>query len=178
MKEEWKEGREREVPLPDDDPRVVDLYTQWLYCGKVLSHDPTLKSEQHSGELDLLIDAFVFGEKIQDELFRDTIIDALIMYTNTPDKQGTSWFPTGGMVRRAYEGTPAGSPLRRLLVNLHNYRGNQKWIKDENSLEFLMDLVKIMFATRPAPNAPDTTKVVNCSYHLHSDSGLCSTRKS
>ena len=180
MKEEWKESQERAVPLPDDDPKVVDLYTQWLYCRKVLSHDSTLISERNSGELDLLIDAFVFGEKIQDQLFRDTIIDALITYTNTPDKQGTSWFPTGDMVRRAYEGTPTGSPLRTLMVNLHNHRGTQKWIKDqnENSLEFLMDLVKIMFATRAAPSVPDSLKVANCSYHVHMDGGLCSTRKS
>lgn len=174
MKGEWKESHERTVPLPDDDPKVVDLYTQWLYCGKVLSHDPTLKSEQHSGELDLLVDAFVFGEKIQDALFRDTIINTLMMYTNTPDKQGTSWFPTGNTVRRAYEGTPTGSPLRRLMVNLHNHRGNQTWIKEENSSEFLIDLVRIMFATRPGPNVPDTTKVVDCSYHVHHNTDPCS----
>ena len=177
MKEEWKEGQERAVPLPDDDPKIVDLYTQWLYCGKVLSHDSTLNTQQYSGELDLLIDAFVFGEKIQDGVFRDTIINALIRYINTPDKQGTSRFPTGDMVRRAYEGTPADSPLRRLMVNLHNYRGNQKWIKEESSMEFLTDLVKIMFTTRPAPTVPDSLKAVNCSYHLHGDSGLCCTKK-
>ena len=166
--------------MPDDDPKVVNLYAQWLYCGKVHSRDLTLESEQTSGELDLLVDAFVFGEKIQDGLFRDTIIDALIMCTSTPDKQGTTWYPTGSSVCRAYEGTPVGSPLRRLMVDLHNHHGQQKWIKDENNVEFLTDLVRIMFATRLGLNVPDSTgiRAMNCSYHLHGDSGPCCTRES
>ena len=101
VKEEWKEGQERTIPMPDDDPAVFDLYAQWMYCGKILSRDSTLETGRGSGEPDLLVNAFVFGEKIQDVLFVDTILDALIMYTNTPDKEGSRWFPVGSTVRRA-----------------------------------------------------------------------------
>ena len=164
----------------DDDPKVVELYAQWLYCGRILSHDPTLDSEQDSGEPDLLVGAFVFGENIQDAQFRDTVLDALIMYTSTPYKHGERWFPTGSTVRRAYKGTPVGSPLRRLMVDLHSHHGSQEWIKDDCSVDFLVDLVRNMYATRPAPITSDPThsRMQSCSYHLHSDDGFCYSRRS
>lgn len=118
----WKEGLDCTIDLPDDQPQTFELYAQWLYGGKVLSRGVE-KSKRHDEELGQLIDAFVFGEKVQDGNYRDAIIDAVIAYTNTSDKDGQRWYPASTIVDRAYRGTPAGSPLRKLLIDFHVYHG-------------------------------------------------------
>lgn len=64
VKDEWKEGEDRRIPLHDDRPEVVALYVQWVYRDKILSHGTPTIAERDGTELDQLIDAFVFGEKI------------------------------------------------------------------------------------------------------------------
>ncbi|KAK0888545.1 hypothetical protein LTR57_025513, partial [Friedmanniomyces endolithicus] len=81
------------------------------------------------------------------------VIDALIVSVNTPAKDRNCWFPTGFTVEKAYEGTPAGSPLRRLMVDLHNHNGDEEWIKEQNNLEFLKDLTRELLSSRPKPSA-------------------------
>jgi hypothetical protein len=70
-KEEWKEGREGRVPLPDDTLSVVDLYIQWIYTGGIVCPEkPTKEDGDHEESKNghhfyLLIGGFVFGEKVQ-----------------------------------------------------------------------------------------------------------------
>ena len=40
-------------------------------------------------EIDLLIEAFVLGEKLQDQNFKDAVIDTLAHAVDTPDGQDT-----------------------------------------------------------------------------------------
>jgi hypothetical protein len=37
IKEEWKEGQEHCIPLPDDSLSIVDLYIHWVYSSRVFS---------------------------------------------------------------------------------------------------------------------------------------------
>lgn len=123
-KKEWKEGQERRVKLPDDTLSVVNLYAQWLYSDRILSRkSPDQADDQNMAELKLLIKAFIFGEKIQDGHFKDALIDALIHSVNTTNNDGKNWYPGSSLVNCAYEGTPEGSPLRKLLVDMHMFRG-------------------------------------------------------
>ena len=93
-KEEWKEGQERRVPLPDDTPSVVDLYVQWIYTGGIVSPDRPIEDDGEREEckngrhFDLLIGGFVFGEKVRDGEFKDAVLDALIHTVRTPDDEG------------------------------------------------------------------------------------------
>lgn len=130
-------------------------------------------------ELDLLIDSYTFGEKVQDRIYQDAVLDSLLVFSNTKDEKGDTWFPSGGLVRRAYEKTPAGSPLRRLLVDMHNHHGRSDWIKEHNSEEFLADLVREMFATRAAPVGIDLTnwELSGCTYHHHGKDERCPTSR-
>ena len=85
----------------------------------------------------------------------------------------------GSTVQRAYEGTLVGSPLRRLMVDMHNYHGHDGWIKEENNMEFLVDLVRDMFTIRTQPSGPDPTgaAVDSCPYHHHGNDGLYYSRE-
>jgi hypothetical protein len=46
-KEEWKEGQEHQIPLPDDTPSVVDLYVQWVYTGRIIRHETEADEEEN-----------------------------------------------------------------------------------------------------------------------------------
>lgn len=89
-----------------------------------------------------MIDGFIFGEKIQDGDFKDAIIDALISFVSTIGKEDEYWYPSGEKADRVYRGTSAGSPLRRLLVDMHVHHGRRDWVEDGAKPEFLVDLVR------------------------------------
>lgn len=88
IKKEWKEGRERRFPLPVDSPAAVDLYVQWLYGSRIFSQKPLEELEEGYDELGVLIDSFIFGEKIQDDHLKDAVIYCLIVSVSTLGKEG------------------------------------------------------------------------------------------
>lgn len=175
------------MPLPDDAPSVVDLYVQWVYGGKIYSQIYSQTAPEDEGgdeeadergetELNLLLDGFVFGEKVQDRGFRDAIVDALIHSVATPDANGVCWFPTNGSVDRLYKGTPEGSPMRRLLVDLHVFRGSSKWLEgDQNNAEFTVELARRLIDREGTQAHLDPTKpnLSSCRYHHHGKEDEC-----
>ncbi|KAK1086140.1 hypothetical protein LTR33_001711 [Friedmanniomyces endolithicus] len=175
MKEEWQEGQDRTIPLPDDRVEVVTLYVQWAYQEKILSHGHPTMAEHDRAELDQLIDAFAFGEKIQDGRFRDAVLDALIACASTPDTAGARWFPAISGVKRAYQGTPESSPLPRLLVDLWARHAMEKWLGADMLPEFLFDLVRELLSLRQdnLPSHSSDGDLSSCVYHHHSDQRSC-----
>jgi hypothetical protein len=175
MKKEWKEGQERRVPLPDDVTSIVDLYIQWLYVGRIFSRQPTEGEPGNEKEFDLLINGFVFGEKVQDGDFKDAVVDALMSCVSVASENGTRWYPIDPWVDRAYGGTPEGSPLRKLLVDMHVSHGSSKWLGGTKSVEFLTDLAGRLLDDRKASphlNASEPGRS-DCWYHHHGDDGPC-----
>ena len=61
------------------------------------------------------------------------------------------------------------------MVDMYSHHGCQDWIKDDNSAEFLVDLVRDLFGIRAQPLGPDPTEatVDSCSYHYHGEDGSC-----
>jgi hypothetical protein len=187
-KEEWKEGQEHRVPLPDDTPSVVDLYVQWIYSGRVLSGRTLggkipVKEEadgeecKNGSQFDLLIGGFVFGEKIQDGGFKDAVVDALIHTVRTPDEKGVCWYPTKSWVDQAYVGTPEGSPFRRLLVDMYKYHGRDDWLDDQKNVDFLAELAGDLLMDKRKKQQeyqdPTDQEVSGCQYHHHGKEGAC-----
>lgn len=126
-------------------------------------------------EINLLVGAFVFGEKVQDGRFKDAVIDATIKSTLSPDEDDVKWFPGVTAINRAYAGTPTGSPLRRLMVDFWTYRGTDTWDRSGLNADFLTDLVGEIFAQREPPfglHAIDG-KASTCSYHQHGNDRTC-----
>jgi hypothetical protein len=178
-KEEWKEGRERRVPLPDDTPSIVDLYIQWIYTGGIVCPEkPTKEDGDHEESknghhFDLLIGGFVFGEKVQDGYFKDAVVDALIHTVRTPDDEGVCWYPTKHWVDQAYVGTPEGSPLRRLLVDMYSFHGRKDWLDGQKNVDFLADLAgHLLMDRRKQPQDltlldPTRLEASGCWYYHH-----------
>ena len=121
-------------------------------------------------EFKVLIGAFVFGEKVQDGDFKDAVIDALIHTVATPDEEGAFWYPTEQLVDRAYTGTPEGSPIRRLLVDMHAFHGKRCWLDGQRNVDFLADLAGYLLRDRSEHSqALDSTtpETSGCQYHQH-----------
>lgn len=62
---------------------------------------------------------------MQDGDFKDAIVDALIHTVAAPDEKGMRYYPIAQSVNRAYIGTPKGSPIRRLLVDMYTFHGRK-----------------------------------------------------
>jgi hypothetical protein len=180
VKEEWIDPENRIIPLPDDKPYIVNLYVQWIYSDRILSRNPSATEAHGSTELNTLVYAFVFGEKIQDARFKDAVIDAVIKCTLTPGKDGTTWFPGVKAINHAFEGTPPESPLRRLLVDLWARNGRADWDRKGLNSDFTTTLIGELFAHREQRFDPHPTdgKTSTCSYHQHGDDHLCYARRS
>lgn len=77
LKKDWKEAEDGVVPLPEDDTHSFGLYQQWLYTGNIFINrrpEPVQGQEHY----DLLVKAYLLGEKLIDCNFKDTIIDCII----------------------------------------------------------------------------------------------------
>jgi hypothetical protein len=179
-KEDWKEGQEHRIPLPDDNPSGVGLYIQWIYGGRIFSRPSERESEINDkpiyNETSLLVEGFIFGEKIQDGDFKDAIIDAMILSINTLGKDDKHWYPSGPAVDRAYEGTPEGSPLRKLMVDIHVNHGSRKWLEAVTNIDFVKDLAEDLYVDRESTafrTNPTAAHLKSCGYHHHGAKGPC-----
>lgn len=172
-KEEWKEGQDCRVPLPDDEHVAVEFYVQWIYAGKIFSR-PSANDEDSTELLDL-VGAFIFGEKVQDADFRDAVIDSLIASVHTLDEKEECWYPAGSTIDKAYDGTPEGSPLRRLMVDFHLHHGRRAWLIDVKSVDFMRDLAGELYLDRDRERQTDPTAshLKSCGYHLHGEALPC-----
>jgi hypothetical protein len=121
-------------------------------------------------EFNVLIRAFVFGEKVQDGDFKDAVIDALIHTVAALDKKGTRWYPMGRLVDRAYTSTPKGSPIRRLLVDMYAFHSRRDWLDSQRNVDFLADLAGYLLRDRSEHSQTldsTTPDASSCQYHHH-----------
>lgn len=171
LNNDWKEAKSRVIPMPEDQPETFSTYQQWLYSGKLFSrHDEG--TIEDAAEYELLVKAYILGEKLMDSRFQDTILDCIVQKLRK-----TSTFDIG-LSNLVYENTPSNSPLRRLWCDVYAWSGSPSWL-DESKLsecvhaEFLMDLSRLQMSfwggERPKqiPYAGNT-----CDYHHHRD-GVC-----
>jgi hypothetical protein len=62
------------------------------------------------------------------------------------DKNSKRHFPTKEAVNIIYNGTSAGSPARRLMVNIHVSYGNTKWFNSTCDAVFVLDVTQSLYA--------------------------------
>ena len=168
----WKEGRERHIELPEDDPEIVEVYFKFLYAEKLFIEwtrvVAQVKSNENLPEYLTLAQFYVFGEKVGDVKFKSAVMDAFITGLITPFG-GTSWTPVTRVADILYCGTVSGSPVRRLMVDAHVLRAGEHWITespDDNNLEFLMDLTRILIRNRTkSASRSFSTAIEKWTYH-------------
>ncbi|KAK5678244.1 hypothetical protein LTS10_009414 [Elasticomyces elasticus] len=181
LKKEWIKGQARIVELPEDGALLFERYVQWLYGGRL-----AVKKPNGQTDYDMLAGLYVFGEKIVDQIFQDKVIDALVAATRNKvhprQDRLAALFPYGDTVDRIYNGTPRGSPARRLMVDMHAIRGKASWLNSENlernNHEFIVDLALAMYEQRTVREGgrlahKNLDTGVPCSYHKHGKDETC-----
>lgn len=182
LKQEWHEGKQRTVQLPEQDPETFNLYVQWLYSGRILS-----KVDGAHGSVNYLLvtKLYALGEVLLDNVFQDRIIDVLVTCVREKGKDGTTRWPAQEHVNTIYRGTTKGSAGRRLMVNMHVLQGRGNWLgEDADSChhEFAVDLARALMSDRNPSVATDKKyaeilRGVPCSYHSHQEDAPCPAKK-
>ncbi|KAF2768987.1 hypothetical protein EJ03DRAFT_249935, partial [Teratosphaeria nubilosa] len=134
----WKDSKERTISLPDDEADIVKLYVHYAYRGQLC-----VKDHENRPEYFTLAKLYVFGEKVGDKDLKNAVIDCFIQRLHKQLPSGGRATPKTKVVDIIYSGTVAGSPARKLMVDIHAWDGDSRWITenaDENNKAFLMDL--------------------------------------
>lgn len=169
LRHDWKEAQERCISLPEDDAPSFDIYQLWLYSGSLFTY-PDITS-QRDDEYGVLVRAYLLGQKLMDNDFKDTVIDAIAHKLTTSgafDIKQTS---------AVYDNTPKSAPLRRLWLDIYRSQGQEWWLAGELdecdiSAEFLLELSRSSLG-RTTLFQPSPAYIRDlCQYHEHTD-GVC-----
>jgi len=105
LKPEWVAARKgKPIDLKEEDPDSFAGYVQWLYSHNI---DTTYNTTKWAG-------LYVLGEKLMDATFQDQVLE-----TMAQGCEAKVSYPTGKAINIIYDGTPEGSPARRLLIDFH-----------------------------------------------------------
>ena len=166
MKPEWANQKDdpKTLDLPEDSADIITDYIKWLYLGEIpigLGIANGVTDEKRSNEAERffvpMTRAYVFGERIMDVKYKNAMFKAIFA---AQDKyhlcMGTE------SVDIVYEGTPSGSPLRRLIAAdiAHKAYDDSKegfgWMEDLESYprEALIDALQATVGARFNANIP------------------------
>ncbi|EMD96675.1 hypothetical protein COCC4DRAFT_141917 [Bipolaris maydis ATCC 48331] len=161
MKPEWRADKNRPIDLSEENPKAVEIYCQWLYSGKIACCDNSLSTCTSICQL------YVLGEKLMDQTFKNTVLDFIVKGLD-----GDFGFRlTADGIKIIYEGTPKGSPARRLVVDICAYhitpRLNLDVLSCFRGTDFLEELITALVAVRSPPrNKVPPWATQPESYHL------------
>jgi hypothetical protein len=149
----WVEAKDRLVKLPEDEPTVFADYVHFLYTRKlhVKSHKASGESSGHDEKISLL-KLYVLAEKLQDADTKRAVMGAVFNcfwgICITPSE-----FPGLECIEIVYGGTPAGSPLRRILVDFYTYYARDDTLKQYVTYpnEFMQELAIDLLKKRAKP---------------------------
>ncbi|QSZ35251.1 hypothetical protein DSL72_008120 [Monilinia vaccinii-corymbosi] len=101
----FREGQEKRMEMPEDDPEAFELFTHWLYRGSV-------PRPFDADGFDHLVSLYVFAEKLCINEVADKTIDAIISgdYSMQPEM-------TPKRVERIWLNTLPTSPLRKWCIH-------------------------------------------------------------
>ncbi|KEQ67836.1 uncharacterized protein M437DRAFT_38468 [Aureobasidium melanogenum CBS 110374] len=149
------------------------LYAEWVYSGYI--PQGPLRVNAEDVDFSTIGQAYILGEKLQDEKFRNAIVDLLL---ETIITQGNMDLTLPTLV---FKETSASAPLRKLLVDLYVWYGHKDWLKPDGSKTstssvFLSDLSAAFFDRHDYDGVPKANILTlnACNYHEHPDGKVCS----
>ena len=172
--------------LPNEDPHIFRIYRTFLYDGflDTVSSDAERDVLQDNSEGSVVGDVewmrlahcYLLGKSVEDERFANAAIDAIV----EKGTEGDSW-PTG-LANEVYNYTSPGDRLRKLIVDIHVWRGVGEWVwaphDDANGpAEFMRDITLSMGGAGAELYEDDAVmpweKDLCGEYHEHAGSARC-----
>jgi hypothetical protein len=189
----WREGEERVVRLPVDEPEIFANYTKLIYAGvlpilkdpKKLEMDPATMTEDGIKKaeakfkervvcavdvvFETLAKLYVFCEKIRDKVAKQTLLESFVKESSETRASGTNYYPGPVPVRDIYFGTLPSDPLREFLADSYAHVGLSTWLGQKQNYksvphEFLFDLAAELYKVRAAP--ADRSRLRDTKYYL------------
>jgi hypothetical protein len=142
LKKDWTEGQTIVIKLPEERPDVVSHYLNYTYSKALpsvfdsASTNPKFESDRY---YELLAEIYVLGERLQDRSVRTAVIESSVR----------SWEYLISIKEPAniiYRGTTAGSPARRLVVDLFLAYGEDFQLDTTCEADFLLDVARAFCA--------------------------------
>ncbi|EOA89537.1 hypothetical protein ACJQWK_02365 [Exserohilum turcicum] len=147
IKPQWRRDGVLQADLAEEDPGAMHAYCQWLYSRKPLTLSPSNDTAVHLARL------YVLGEKLMDKTFQEAAIDAIIDNAS----ESNAIYVARNMIKIIYDGTPKGSPARRLMVDLCAYSAATAPGSTTMALlrgtDFFEELVPALIKVRAIPSA-------------------------
>ncbi|KAK3677372.1 hypothetical protein LTR78_002910 [Recurvomyces mirabilis] len=160
-------------PPANDTCQILEYFTLENFTKEDTVQDPT-PDDIATTEYQVLAEMYCFGEFVQDERIQDAVIDAIMARV----KQGGAdyhYYPTTPIINTIYEGTPADSPARRLMVHIYSTQGISEWVADDINPEFLLELTRQFCGLNREHQSYVRlfAKEDSCEFHQHAAGERC-----
>jgi hypothetical protein len=164
LKKVWIEGQTRTIELDEETPELMAHYLDWVYTTRLPSKDcKSFMTEDSKAVIhELLAKLYVLGERRLDSRLRNAIMAEFIrLRLIFHDISRCQPSRRVSCINTIYQGTLAGSPARRLMVNLSLRAGCPKCYT-ANDLEkaFLVDLTQAFFAAIHEPKSVEEQRLI------------------
>jgi hypothetical protein len=150
---EWIEPEaEQELTCLALDADAFDIYTEWLYTTHISTSsliDTKLRSTPHTNHK-FMLSAYELGVFVSDQGFQKAVLHTWIEMM-----EDTKSYPSPSLTTRVYDMFPAGSPIRRLMVEIYASKADVGWYeredRDKFCQEFFRDVLVRMLAMGVRP---------------------------
>jgi hypothetical protein len=176
LKKEWIEGQTRVIRLPEERPDIVSHYLNYTYSKalpKASDSDstttPNFKKNQY---YELLAELYVLGERLQDQSIRTAVVESIV-----ESWEYLHWNLITVPANIIYRGTTAGSPARRLMVNLFLAYGEDFELNNTCEADFLLDVARAFCVQATSYNDPGSFRnqpLTAAHYSSHSGKDVAS----
>jgi hypothetical protein len=169
------------VRLFGEELEQFKMYTQWLYSGLIAMHTGDSDEDKNGPEPLLrlqslcLVDLYILGDVVQDDRFRNAVIDALL--------KGMDHYKCllAFLVDKIELHLPCSSPLYKLVVDIWAtrddvglYLGPTKGTDIANgSQAFWVNVAKALTLRCMGNSTPQPSFENRCHYHIHADGKDC-----
>ncbi|KAI7239686.1 hypothetical protein KC330_g1790 [Hortaea werneckii] len=166
LRERWREGRVGVVELQDVEPRIFNIYANWLMRRRVYIDCESTEEKVMTNQYFLAFKAYALGDRLLDQDFKDAVTDAIGFYmVMEKDNEGYEYrLPCDSSINMLYSTTTPGCTARRLVE--YSIAG----LLDKNSVSntfhpaFLVGLVKEL-SKKKRNDLEDA--VARCAFHEH-----------
>ena len=147
----FREGSERSMHLPEDDPDHVDVLVQFLYSTEVKFYDLS-PNPKFDDVVMLAVHLWVLADKYEVVKVKNAICGYL---SNLIRSRSNPKAPPAA-VTFIYENTTDTATIRQLLVAWHLWQNDQAWLGDKDKRAWLLSLpefaVDVLSALSQASN--------------------------
>ena len=152
----FKEAVERVVKLPEDDPEIFGIYLHQVLTNELCVLPDSLPRVDHGYKEKIrLVKLYVLAEKLQDAKSKNAIVRGFIACCYQPRSDNLCYFFDKSLATLLYEGTPRGSKLRKVFVEMRAWDQNKCGAKWEEGwpYEFLTELACELIQHRDTKDA-------------------------